>query len=166
MVRMDFQLASTINFLTIFITIIAILRIKRWIKRELAEPHGREWKCKKDGLFVIYLALVLILFMAETAIGLLDFSVINQDDSVDSNEGKWVLVNISNILFTIFSFLATMFILIFMVKMSRAMWSELPDEEKSRRTTMMDREVADGWFDKTRLDLDYKFVSYTHNIPE
>ena len=104
--------------------------------------------------------------MAETAIGLLDFSVINQDDSVDSNEGKWVLVNISNILFTIFSFLATMFILIFMVKMSRAKWSELPDEEKSRRTTMMDREVADGWFDKTRLDLDYKFVSYTHNIPE
>ena len=104
--------------------------------------------------------------MAETAIGLLDFSIINQDDKVASNDGKWVLVNISYILFTISSFLATMFILIFMVKMSRAIWSELPDEEKSRKTSMMDREVAGGWFDKTRLDLDYKFVSYTHNIPE
>ena len=69
-------------------------------------------------------------------------------------------------LFTVTSSMATMFILVFMIKMSRAVWSELPEEEMDRKTTMMDREVAAGWFDKTRLDLSHRYVSFTHNIPD
>ena len=62
--------------------------------------------------------------------------------------------------------MATIFILVFMIKMSRARWSKIPEEEADRKTTMMDREVAAGWFDKTRLDTEHKFVSFTHNVPD
>ena len=54
-------------------TIIAIsyslVRIKRWITQELAEPFGRKWLCRQDGLFVIYLVLACLIFMVDIAIG-------------------------------------------------------------------------------------------------
>ena len=166
MVRMDLNIASAVNVLTITMTLVALWRIKRWIKKELAEPHGRKWLCRRDGLFLIFLVLVCILFAVETFNGEQDFT--SEEDKPDTieDETKWELRNVWLTLFTVTSSLATMFILIFMIKMSRAVWSELPVEEMSRKTTMMDREVAAGWFDKTRLDLAHKFVSYTHNIPD
>lgn len=70
------------------------------------------------------------------------------------------------IVFTMLTFLTTSFILGFLIKMSRAVWShELPEEEQNGKTSMMDREVAGGWFDTTRLDLEFKFVSFVKNIP-
>ena len=48
------------SFITLFVIVYALIRIKRWIETELAEPYGRKWQCKRDGLFIIYFILVLI----------------------------------------------------------------------------------------------------------
>ena len=47
----------------------------------------------------------------------------------------------------VLSFLTTMFIKIFMIKMSRARWSNLAEEDSNDQITHMDREVAAEWFD-------------------
>ena len=49
--------------------------------------------------------------------------------------------------------------------MSHISWSSLPEEEADRSITFMDRQVADGWFDICRPDLDYKFKDFMHNVP-
>ena len=41
--------------------IFGLCRIKKWIDSDLAEPYGRKWKCQKDGLFLVFLILTLIL---------------------------------------------------------------------------------------------------------
>ena len=68
--------------------------------------------------------------------------------------------------YTAVNFVATMFALFMLEKMSKAIWSKkLTEEEKSGKTSQMDREVAAGWFDIMLLDTDYKFVNYKQNIP-
>ena len=52
-----------------------------------------------------------------------------------------------------------------MVKMSHTRWSVLSEEEDRGNVTLMDREVAAGWFDKWRPDLDFRFRAFTHNVP-
>ena len=54
---------------TIFAISFSLIRIKRWITLELAEPFGRKWLCLQDGLFVIYLVLVWLIFVVDIAIG-------------------------------------------------------------------------------------------------
>ena len=50
--------------------------------------------------------------------------------------------------------------------MSRAVWSlKMPEEEKSKATTQMDRQVAAGWFDIMLPDKEFKFRKFTRNIP-
>ena len=69
-------------------------------------------------------------------------------------------------IYSAINFVAIMFALFMFERMSRAVWSKkLPDEDKSRKTSQMDREVAAGWFDIMLLDTDHKFTSFMHNIP-
>ena len=71
------------------------------------------------------------------------------------------------IVFTMLTFLTTAFILGFLIKMSRAVWSqELPEEEHNGKTSMMDREVAGGWYDFLSLDINFKWSNYEHNCPD
>uniref|UniRef100_A0A7S3HVY2 Uncharacterized protein n=1 Tax=Favella ehrenbergii TaxID=182087 RepID=A0A7S3HVY2_9SPIT len=51
-------------------------------------------------------------------------------------------------------------------KMSHSVWSrKLQEEEKDKKTSQMDRMVAAGWFDLMLLDRNFKFRSYTRNVP-
>ena len=49
--------------------------------------------------------------------------------------------------------------------MTNMQWSVLPEEEKNRAITTMDRYVAGGWFDKCRPDTEHKYRRYKHNVP-
>ena len=143
--------------------IYSLIRIKKWIESDLSEPYGRIWKCKKDGLFVMFLVLTTLLHV----VGLSCFLVGNNDFSDDSAFDHLIIWNSLMILLILIQSLITGFILFFLAKMSRAVWSrKLPLEESNRSTSFMDREVAAGWFDDTLLDLDYKFVPYLHNVPD
>ena len=71
------------------------------------------------------------------------------------------------IAYTVINFVMTLFALYIFEKMSKAVWSKkLPEEELSRKTSQMDREVAAGWFDLMLLDMDFKFMNFKHNIPD
>lgn len=67
-----------------------------------------------------------------------------------------------NLSFTVFT---SLFMMIYMVKMSHNTWSVLPDEQERTEVTLMDREVAAGWFDKVRPDANFRFRPYVHNVP-
>ena len=49
--------------------------------------------------------------------------------------------------------------------MTKMVWSVLPEEEKNRKISTMDRYVAGGWFDICRPDTDHKYRRYKHNVP-
>ena len=69
-------------------------------------------------------------------------------------------------LYTSINFAMTLFALYLLVKMSKAVWShQHADEELSRKTTQMDREVAAGWFDYMMVDTEFQFRNFLHNIP-
>ena len=58
-------MGTVVNFGSLIILSIALLRIKRWIKSEYIGL--RTWRCTVEGLFVIYLILFLSLFAIELA---------------------------------------------------------------------------------------------------
>ena len=49
--------------------------------------------------------------------------------------------------------------------MVRVPFSNLPEEELNRDITILDRYVADGWFDICRPNPNYKYRKYRHNVP-
>ena len=68
--------------------------------------------------------------------------------------------------YTIINFVMALFALFMLEKMSRAVWSKkYPDEEVSKKTSQMDREVAAGLFDVVMIGSEFTFRNFTHNIP-
>ena len=122
-------------------------------------------------MFAIYFIFFTALFILELAIlwwltvtGLFSDLSYNEDyaGKLDSNHR---IVSLSMI-YSAMNFLTTMHALFMFERMSRAVWSNmLPEEQKSTKTSQMDREVAAGWFDEMLVDTDYKFVNFLHNIP-
>ena len=153
----EFCTAYILYLASIISVSFSLFKIKKWISAELAEPFGRRWRCLKDGLFLVYLALICLIFGIDVAIGTLAIKLIQESPIAgDSVDLKYMEYNELLIIFTTLTFLATSFILAFMIKMSRAVWSsDLPEEEMNGKTSMMDREVAGGWFDRTKLDTNY-----------
>ena len=163
------SLTAFLNVFPIVFLLRSIILIKRWIKVEL--DGIRRWKWRIDGLFAIYLIFFTALFIVEVAIlcwllvtGL--FSNLSYNvDYAGKLEANHRIVSLSMI-YSALNFIITMHVLFMFEKMSRAVWSNmLPEEQKSSKTTQMDREVAAGWFDEMLVDTDYKFVDFLHNIP-
>ena len=114
--------------ITIASILYALIRTKRWIKSELAEPYGRKWKCKRDGYFVVYFTLVLISYILSSAN--LMAQIFNEKYKSTALHHVW---NILTIVDWISRLGATSFVLCFLAKMSRAIWSRrLPLEERNK----------------------------------
>ena len=157
-----------------FALLLAALRIvKVWIDDEL--EGWRKWRWKLDGLFIIYLSFFMMLFIDEML--LLDLVLEVDPFRERGDEHCYEYRAIASYLdfrkffmwtlcYTLINFLATLFVLYMLERMSRAIWSnKKPEEEQSKKTSQMDREVAAGWFDSMLLDMDFQFVNYKHNIP-
>ena len=68
--------------------------------------------------------------------------------------------------YTVINFFMALFAIFMLEKMSRAVWSKkYPNEEISKKTSQMDREVAAGWFDVIMISNEFSFRNFTHNIP-
>ena len=117
-------------------------RIDNWKRRELI-PLGYRRSCKYEGYFTALIVLFICIFILDIVV----LAVIDEDNFVCLYP-----------VFMVFSFATTLFLKVFMVKMSRAKWSDLPGEESDRQITNMDREVAAEWFDKLRPETDFRFA--------
>ena len=105
--------------------------INRWKRRDLV-PLGYKKSCKYEGFFATLTSLVCSTFIIDIFL----FTKLNK------NNFEYIYP-----IFMVLSFLTTMFIKIFMIKMSRARWSNLAEEDSNDKITHMDREVAAEWFD-------------------
>ena len=91
-------------------------RIDDWKRRELI-PLGYRRSCKYEGYFTTLILLYILVFILDIIV----FVVIDQDNFLFLYP-----------VFMAFSFATTVFIKVFMVKMSRAKWSNLPSEESDK----------------------------------
>ena len=165
-------LIITSAFLTFFniysfcLILKALLMIKKWIKNELDDL--RRWKCKRDGLFVLYLLSFSVLAIIEIAFFfLLAFTpILDTLDYDQTYHGNLIFV-FMGFIYQQTNFFATVFALFMFERMSKAIWSKkLKEEQNNKKTSQMDREVAAGWFDEMLLDREFKFRNFMRNVPQ
>ena len=95
-------------------------------------------------MFLIYAVIVLVEFIS----GMIAAHAF-------SDHADWPEPVILFLIFLVVGFITSTKIMFFIVKMSRNIWSELPEEEADLGISLMDREVAGGWFDRWRPDLNF-----------
>ena len=165
------QVASFYNLATFGIILTAHIKVKAWINSVFL--GDRRWRCSVEGLFLIYLVLLLMLSLSELLIMIWLFNTDYKEFYLQLAK-NWK-VQLDNNYFQFFTaimiyaslnFGMTVFVLHMLERMSHANWSEkLNESTESRQTSQMDREVAAGWFDLMLLDTDFEFRNFTHNIP-
>ena len=58
--------ATALNFITLVTTSTGLFYVKKWIKESF--EGERRWRCSKDGNFLVYLILVVILTAIQLAV--------------------------------------------------------------------------------------------------
>lgn len=84
----------------------------------------------KEGLFLIFLIICMMLFLTDASI----LALLSIADGEITG-----YVSVCLYILSIVSFLATCFVIWFLLAMSRVTWSTLPEEELNQNITFMDR---------------------------
>ena len=133
-------LAGALNVVSVGIILVGLLKIKKWIAKKF--DGFRRWRCTKDGKFLIYLLLLILVTILELTplVLICRVDVHGYEKSIDewyNNAGGDFYYYFIVILFiNAFNFGMTIFALYMQEKISRASWSDKHrDAVETQQTT-------------------------------
>ena len=153
-------LATFFNLVSLAVILSGLVVIKKWIDVEF--DGQRRWRCKLDGLFLLYFLLLLLVSLLEVCLMAWLFLIDFED--FDIRLRGWVYRANDDYFeyfkaytaFNALNFTMTAFALFMLEKMSRARWTvKHQDRQESEQTTQMERTVAAGWYDFMMVDPEF-----------